>query len=262
MDPEELNADQGGAAPEPVIETQEPAADPAASTETPAPEGAEAEAGEAAPQPEAPKHKVPQSVQKRIDKLSYDAKSAQERAEAAEARAQALEALLTAQGGDVPAPDAKPSTQTDIEKAAAELLARQTFDQKCNDTFAKGSEAFGKEGFSESLGMLQALGVMSVDFLQAALETAAPEKVLHTLGQDPDEAVRIASLPPIRQAIELDRMATKLAAPAKPQISKVPAPINPLDGSGKGAPDIYDPNLPDEDYYKIREKERAARFGG
>lgn len=261
MDPENLEVDQGGEAPEPVIEPTETPAD--TPTEAAAGEGAEGEAGQAAePTPEAPKHKVPQSVQKRIDKLSFDAKSASERAEAAEARATALEALLAAQGTEAPAKEpAGGLTEADVDRRAAEKLATKAFNDKCDTVWATGAKEFG-DAFADNVGMLRALGVMQVPFVEAVLETAAPERVLNALGADPDEAVRIASLPPIRQAIELDRMATRLATPAKPQISKVPAPINTLDGSGKGNPDIYDPNLSDDEYYAIRDKERAAAFGG
>lgn len=258
MDPEELNADQGGAAPELVIEPTDTPAEGA--VETAAPEGAEEQAGQAEPAAEAPKHKVPQSVQKRIDKLSYDAKTEREGRESAEARIAALEALLAAQGGDVPQADpAKSMTQDDVQREAAALVARQSFDQKCNTAWEKGEKEFGAT-FDDNVGMLRALGVMQVPFIEAVMETASPERVLNALGADPDEAVRIASLPPIRQAIELDRMATKLATPAKPQISKVPAPLNTLDGSGKGAADIYDANLSDEQYYAIRAKEREQHF--
>ncbi len=262
MDPENLDADQGGQAPEPVIEPADAAPEP--EPQAAAGEGAEGQAAEAGaadpePQPEPAKHKVPQSVQKRIDKLSFESKSNAERAEAAESRIKALEMLLEAGGGEVPKSEPGTVTDADVDKRAAELLAVRTFNEKCDTVWAKGEKDFG-EGFKDNVGMLRALGVMQVPFVEAVMETAAPERVLNALGADPDEAVRIASLPPIRQAIALDRMAAKLATPAKPQISKVPAPINTLDGSGKAIPTIYDNDLSDDDYYAIREKEREAHF--
>jgi hypothetical protein len=58
-------------------------------------------------------------------------------------------------------------------------------------------------------------------------------KIAYYLGQHPDEAGRIAKMNPVQQLMELGKLETQLSAPKKPSVSKAPAPIKPLSGSGE-----------------------------
>jgi hypothetical protein len=77
-------------------------------------------------------------------------------------------------------------------------------------------------------------------------------EVAYHLGQNPDEASRIAALPPVQQIIEIGRLsATLQARPAA--VSRAPAPISPL---GNEAPALR--KSPDEESMEEFAARRAA----
>lgn len=220
------------------------AADPAPTTYVPA-----------ADDPPAPKKGS--WAQKRIDELTgekYDEKRARE---AAEARADAAEALLRGTGKVDPPAAAAPAdgerryTQAEVEATAAQIAAARNFNERCDTLFE--AAAAKHTDFPDAVKTLNQAGVMSVPFVEAAMATDAPADVLHHLGQDPEEAQRISKLPPARMGVELAKLAAKLSAPkAAAAISGAPDPIKPLGGAAKPELDIYDSTLSDADYYSRR----------
>lgn len=69
--------------------------------------------------------------------------------------------------------------------------------------------------------------------------------VAYYLGTHMDEAKKIAAMPPLKQIIEVGKIAHKLSLePSKPKPSKAPAPISPL--SGAAAPDSSAPSDKDD----------------
>ena len=68
---------------------------------------------------------------------------------------------------------------------------------------------------------------------QAILDSESPGRVFHVLGQNPDEARRIAALPPMAQIKAIAKIEAGLK-PSTPQVSKAPAPGKPL-GAKSGA---------------------------
>lgn len=81
-----------------------------------------------------------------------------------------------------------------------------------------------------------------------------PDLAYH-LGSHPDEARRIASLPPIQAARELGLIEAKLSLPKPRTVTKAPDPIRPV-GSG-GASPATDPNkLSYTEYVKARREGR------
>lgn len=210
-------------------------------------------------------------LKKRLDKIREREAAALQREAAANARAAAAEALLAAQraGAEEPAaegdalPKARVYTQAELDAEAKRIATQQVaadkFNAKCDEVADIGQKAFGDK-WAASLEALRDVGAISDDlsFLQDALDTEAPEKVLHHLGQNPDEAERLLALSPTRRAVALDRLATKLttATPKTPKpISKAPAPIAPL-GSARSAKeiDINDPALSDEEAFAAFER--------
>lgn len=272
---EELEA--GGDQPAQAEETQ-PAE--GAATEGQGEEGggeqtAEVSTAEGEGEPETPKKdQPPEWVRKRLGALSAQRNAeAQARAEA-EAKLAAAQALLAAQGlqteeqNESAAPKDRVYTQAELDaeatKRAESIAAANAFNNQCNSLFEQGAKAYGEAEFDANLQNLRDVGVISPDdlgFVRDALETEAPEKVLFHLGQNPDEALKIASLSPTKRAVALDRLAVQLSTekpkPSKP-VSKVPAPIAPV-GSGRSTKeiDISDPNISDEDFF--REMERLDR---
>lgn len=216
----------------------EPALDPAISAQT---TGTEQTPGETEQSPdveakidepgEAEKPKQPPWVQARIDELT------RLRREAERERDAYRRMLDERRAGEEPAPPQQPVGDIDAlaQMRAREIVAQQAFDAACNDAYAKGSEQFGEDEFSAAVTNLRLSGVVERrDFIEAALDTGDPARVLYALGKDPDRAAALLALSPTRMAIEMDRMA-RAAPPSKP-ISGAPPPVKPVTGTAKAEP--------------------------
>lgn len=253
MTTETDDAQQGVAEAEPVTQPEEIASDAGAENQQETPPVADA-----APAEDKPK-KDPW-WQKRIDEVTAKRYEADARATAAE---QALADFIAQQRGPDPEPttEGRVYTQAELDQLtqqrASQLAQQQTFTARCNTVAEEGSKTFGSE-WDASLKNLTSVGVLSpqdTSFIEAALETDAPEKVLHHLGQDPDEAARVAALPPLKRAIEMDRIATRLNAKGAPEKRTAPPPVTPVDGS---ASPNFDPETASiAEFIKWREKKRA-----
>lgn len=167
-------------------------------------------------------------------------------AELAEARrrADAAEALLAAGNrtppdGETapPAPlEAPPGpangrtyTQAEFDAQVALKAAADAFNKQADAMYDAGSAKF--PDWKESVELLNAAGLMSRDLLDAAMATDDGSAVIHHLGNDLDEASRLAGLTPIHMTVELAKLAAKLTAPAKVRTSGAPAPITPVGGA-------------------------------
>lgn len=241
--------DEGASAPAPAA----PVAD---SAPAPAPAAAAQAAAAEPAKPEPPK---PDWRDKRIAQLT-----AQVRAAATPAPAPA------------PAP-AKDPVIADFEKRVADaaaaqaplLAARAQFDRDCNDAVAKGRAEYGKEAFDAATGTLLALVTPNdqtsqaayFNLLQSAIDAGEPAKLLFELGNDPDEAMRLMSLPPRRVIVELAKRST---APTPAEVSSAPRPITPIEPRG-GRHEELDPSDPERadtlstaDWMARRNKQVAA----
>lgn len=189
--------------------TEQPAAQPETTAET--------------PPPEKPKAAVPKWAEKRFAELTRQVNEERRLREAAEA---------AARGAQQPAdPSQTRSTpETDVEKRAAQIVAQREFDKACNTAWEAGTTKYG-ENFDAALGTLRTMGVLRPEVVEAALATEAAPDVLHYLGSNPDEADRILSLPPTRMAVELVKVAQTAAKPTPKPASSAPAPIKPVGGT-------------------------------
>jgi hypothetical protein len=114
-----------------------------------------------------------------------------------------------------------------VEQRAAQKLADRQFNDACNRVFQAGVKA--DPNFETNLRTLQSVGEISRDFLEVVTDMDEGHKVLNHLGANPDEADRILSLPPLKQARELAKIEASLGkAPPPPPVSKAPAPISPV----------------------------------
>jgi hypothetical protein len=255
---DQTEAEQGLADAEPVIQPVDDADAGVAETtetqttdETPA-QNAEAETAE----PEKPKQTP--WWQKRIDEVTKQKYEERQAREKIEAENKALRLLLEAGGTDpATATEAAPATltQDDIDKRAAELVAVRTFNQKCDEAFDAGAKAH--PDFAAAIKNLNMAGVIradNIEFLQAALDTDAPDQVLYALGNDPDEALRIANLSVGRRAIEMNKIAERLSKPAASPARKAPPPIAPIEGAG--APGFDPETAPMAEFIKWRDGKR------
>lgn len=141
--------------------------------------------------------------------------------------------------------------------------ADQQFTQRCNAVASEGQSKFGQHAFTHVVGQLQKAGVMERSFLEAVTEFEDAPAILHHLGQDANlgEAMRIKDLSPVAMAAALAKLSTRLGAPqaARPA-SNAPPPVTRVTGNGSAPPPSFDdPNLPMEEWMKIRDKQAEER---
>jgi len=179
--------------------------------------------------------------QTRINQVTAEKHEAIRRAEAAEARLRE-EKPITDESG-------KSYTQADIDRLAEQKANLREFNRKCDAVYDAGKSEYSD--FDDAVKTLGTAGVMHGDFLETVTDSPESHKLIYHLGQNPEEALRIAQLPPTKQAREIVRLEASLSKPAaqKP-ISKAAAPIRPIDGksSGGGGSSRYDPNMSMKDY--------------
>lgn len=225
---------------------------------------------------EAPKI-TPKWAQDRINELTAKRYEAERSAKVDRERANAAEELLS-KFTNTPAPTTTtgepPKTpvlsEAEIERRvnerAAQVARQNEFDKACNNIADAGQKEFKDWGEALSnLAMVGATGAGSnPEFLETAIELKSPQKVLHYLGTNLDQAKRIVEMPPKKMALELARLEATLNAPAPaplaPPVSSAPAPIIPVGGAAKaGNPDINDPNLAPDQWFELRAKQVADR---
>ena len=209
--------------------------------------------GEAEPEvEEAPKKDPVKALQGRVGALTRTANTYKAELAQARAEAEALKAMLPP--GTEPDKPTQVITEADIEARADQLAADRLFREDCNKVFEDGAAKF-KDDFQGAVDTLNASGIMSRGLIEAALETGAAPEVIHFLGQDLEEAERIAQLSPAKQGVALAKIALKLTTKVK--TSNAPAPIKPLGGGAKPEFDIYSPDNSMEQYAELRAKQGA-----
>lgn len=158
-------------------------------------------------------------------------------------RLQAAEALLASSGNQQPpvdgavaeTPPAAPQngqrtyTQAEFDEQVRQRAVADTFNRSADAMYDAGKAKF--DDWKDSVDTLNAVGIMSPVFLEAAMATDDGAAVVHHLGTDIDEASRIAALPPVKMAAELAKLAIKLSGPTKVAVSGAPAPIRPVTGA-------------------------------
>jgi hypothetical protein len=167
-------------------------------------------------------------VQRRIDQLTREKHEEKRQREALEAQLQQYRqpAETTQQ------PSQRQMSADDVRAEAKRLIQQEKFDDACNKVFDAGKTEF--PDWDSSLRTFQMLGGASPEFLEAVTAMDAGHKVLHHLGQNPETAERLLSLPPLRMALELARLESTVGQAKPKPVSNAPAPINPI--GGRSAP--------------------------
>lgn len=198
---------------------------------------------------EAPKPKT-DWAQRRIDQLTREKHEERRQREALAARLAQYQQPTEQPSGQQPVPQ---DIDQLVEQRAAQRLADQNFNQACNRVFQEGVKA--DPNFETNLRVLKSVGEIGREFLEVVTDMDEGHKVLNHLGANPDEADRILSLPPLKQARELAKLEATLgkAAPPPP-VSKAPAPITPV--GSKAAPIDPDSFATTEDYIAWRKQNR------
>ena len=168
-----------------------------------------------------------------------------------------------------------PLTDADIdalvEKKAAEKIQAEEqgrlvaeFNERCNSVKAIGDKEY--PDFEVAVTKLKAAGVTDYIFLDAVTAFDEAPQLIHHLGQNPDDAIRIRKMSAPRMAAELAKLATKMpelpskAAKAAKPASNAPAPVTRIGGTGTpGAPSLDDPNIDMATWVKLRQEQETAR---
>ncbi len=146
-------------------------------------------------------------------------------------------------------------------KVDAEQRARSAGEQrqavrasKARDLFARGEDAY--EDFADLAG---SEGLKITDAMtDAMIESDDGHKVLYHLGQNPEEAERIAGLNPVAQVRELAKLEVSITKPAaKKRTTRASEPIKPVKAGG--APGGFNPDeCSMKEYMDNYHRERVA----
>lgn len=227
---------EGDTAATPEIETS------ATGTET------EATTTETTEQDDKPKQKP--WFQRRIDELT---RQKYEEARRADALAETIKALREAQDPQEGEKLTRAEAEALAEKKARQIAAEQAFTDECNRIYEAGVKAFSD--FHEAVSNFQMVGGLNPAVIEAAAATGMPEKVLYELGSDPERAEKVLKMTPGRLGVEIAKIAAALEAPKK-AVSKAPAPIKPVEGSGTAEKDPD--QMSDREWMEWRNKQVAA----
>lgn len=186
----------------------------------------------------------PRWYQKRIDKMTRDLREAQR-------QAAALEAML--ERGEKPNP--AEGIEDQVHKRAAEIVEAERRNEAANQTYQNGKSAHSDfDSAVQNLAQVTDL-TQRADFIDAVTSLPNGHEVYYHLGKNLDDADRVLSLPPVKMALELAKIAAKLGAPSKQ--SKAPPPIKPIGGKAAPSGDLSD-DLPMDEWLK-RRSETARR---
>lgn len=240
-----------------------------ANSETEASAEAGGEGGESQQESERPKPK-PTFYEKRFGELTRQKREAERRAEEAEARLAALERGETATSQDEgetqprPRQQQQPQPETDVERAAERLIEHREYSKRVTNVIAAGEAEFDKAEFTAKCNLIADIGGEAVqDFMKIVTDSDVVtdgHKVIAALADDPDEAERVLSLNPVKMALALTKLSEKLSKPPAPKpVSRVPAPVDPVNGAARTTTRLDDPNIPMDDFAKEFLKNAAAR---
>lgn len=126
-----------------------------------------------------------------------------------------------------------------VRQEAAGIAAANAFAERCNATAVEGRKAF--EDFDASLAKFAPLGGLDPEVVDIAIDTGSGHQILHHLAGNLDEYERIRVLPPVKRAIELDRLSQRLQSGAVPEVSRAPRPPSTI-GAGRGSGAQKDPS--------------------
>lgn len=214
---------------------------------------ATAEIVEETPEQAEEKAKKEPWFQKRIGELTREKYEAKRAAETAAQEAKQLrEYYEQVQQGNQP--EGGPDVESYVQAKAAEMVAERGFNEACNKVFETGKAEF--PDFERSVSNLQMVG-MNRDFLEVVSSSDAGHKVLNHLGNDLDEAARIAAMPPLQMARELTRLEYKLGQTQTKPVSKAPAPINPIGSGGSTSSGLSD-DLPIGEWMRRHNSQRSG----
>jgi hypothetical protein len=233
------------------------------------------------PPEEEGKKKTAGKVQERIDKLTWEKWEAKREAEQLRKELEEFRNTTTV----APAQRPIPPVEDDFDDPNEYRKARVKYEdeifawnetrrntelekQRLQESFQESLKAFNKRAermrakypdFDEAISA----PIFSPSVSQEVLDSEYGAEIGYYLAKNPDEALRLSSLPPSRVAKEIGKLEVKFTSVSKRTVSKAPPPINPLDGDDAVKPDLE--KMPIEDFMKaeknkIIEKRKRGFF--
>lgn len=196
--------------------------------------------------------KPSQGLLDRIGQLTRQKREAEERAAQYQAMLEQQNAPQEQDGSIDPR-----AVQLEIHRRAQELAQHQAWKDTTDRIWNEGLQKHGD--WAPALNqMAQILGGIPPTLTEAAIETGNPHDVLYHLAKNPDEAARIAMLPPTRQAVAVAKIAGGLTAPRR--VSSAPPPITPkVSGVGTAPAALDDPGLSMEEWVRLRNEQTRRK---
>ena len=179
----------------------------------------------------------------------YDRRIAQQTAQLHDLRARLEEAERRATPPAPPAatPPAPPPghvPQSEVDRLAnekaAQIAANQRFADACMTADAQGVAAF-PETWRQRVESLKRIAGSDAeaqrnynDLINTAIETGSGPALIHELGGNLDEAMRLLTLPPVKRGMELQKKAAAVIAPeaSAGRATSAPRPITPVGSRG------------------------------
>lgn len=211
----------------------------------------------------APAATTPDWVPKRLAEITAARRAAEAERDQMKAELERLRsAAPVPQDGSQPA--ISPQALEDLANARAEAIANQkreqeAFNSRISSINEAGMKEFG-EDFDKSVQTLNMAGVGGPEFLKVLTNIPNAEKVVTYLGRPENvgEAIRIGNLDPVSMAVEMTKMAGTAAKALSKQVSKVPPPLDTIDG-GSSASDGVEPPPNSKEWFAWRAKTARKR---
>ncbi|WP_147411953.1 hypothetical protein [Ralstonia pseudosolanacearum] len=211
----------------------------------------------------APAATTPDWVPKRLAEITAARRAAEAERDQMKAELERLRAAAPV-STDGQQPAISPQALEDLANARAEAIANQkreqeTFNNRITSINEAGMKEFG-EDFDKSVQTLTMAGVGGPEFLKVLTNVPNAEKVVTYLGKPENvgEAIRIANLDPVSMAVEMTKMAATAAKALAKQVSKVPPPLDTIDG-GSSASDGVEPPPNSKEWFAWRAKTARKR---
>ena len=227
------------------------------------------------PPEEEGKKKTAGKVQERIDKLTWEKWEAKREAEQLRKELEEFRNTTTV----APAQRPIPPVEDDFDDPNEYRKARVKYEdeifawnetrrntelekQRLQESFQESLKAFNKRAermrakypdFDEAISA----PIFSPSVSQEVLDSEYGAEIGYYLAKNPDEALRLSSLPPSKVAKEIGKLEVKFTSVSKRTVSKAPPPINPLDGDDAVKPDLE--KMPIEDFMKAEKKKIIER---
>lgn len=199
--------------------------------------------------------KPPQGLLDRIGQLTRQKRELEERLAQAEYYSQPQQAPEQSE-----IPYDPRAVQMEVHRQAQELAKQQAWKDQTDKIWNEGLGKYG-DWAPQLNNMAQILGGIPTTLTEAAIESGNPHEVLYHLAKNPDEAARIALLPPTRQAVAIAKVAQNLNSPKR--VSAAPPPISPkVQGVGTAPATLDDPGLSMEEWARLRNEQTLARRKG